>query len=283
MKDILIDKDKIGKSTPIFKGPLGKLLLNTLYKVLGAGIVNDIYDASKQYTGIDFVNDMVKKLDISVNVENLQILDNYKDQSFITVSNHPFGHIDGILAIYVIANKRPDYKVMVNWMLMQIDTMEEFFIAVNPYNKDSKMSTLSSSVSGFKQCLGQIRGGHPLGFFPAGGVSEPHLTETIDNEWKEPVLRLIKKCKAPIVPMFFAGNNSWFYRFLGFIDWRIRTVRLLHEIYNKRGKTITIRLGEPITVEEQNTFSDFKAYGEFLKDRTYVLKKRPNNIPKTVK
>lgn len=168
--------------------------------------------------------------------------------------------------------------MMVNWMLSQIDTMEEHFIGVNPYSKDNKMSEAKSSLGGVKMSLEHLKNGHPLGLFPAGGgVSSPHLTKTEDREWQPTVLKLIKKAKVPIIPMFISGNNSWFYRFLGFIDWRIRTVRLLHEVTNKKGKTITVRFGQPISVEEQSKYTDIKEFGgAFLKAQTYAMKKKPN-------
>jgi putative hemolysin len=135
------------------------------------------------------------------------------------------------------------------------------------------MASLKSSVGGLIKCLEHLREGHPLGFFPAGGVSSSHLTYTKDREWQTPVLKLIKKAKVPVIPMYISGTNSWLYRFLGFIDWRLRMVRLFHEVANKGGKKIYIRLGEPISVEEQSQFDDIKAFGEFLKEKTYALQK----------
>lgn len=274
MKEKLISKDMIRGVHPIFRGRYGDAIMKILFKVTGLNKVNAIYDASKHLTGLEFVDDMLDKLGIIRKYENYEALDNFKEGPFITVSNHPYGHVDGIMAISAVAGKRRDYKMMVNWMLMQIDTMEEHFIGVNPYSKDNKMSEVKSSVSGVKQCLGHLKDGHPLGLFPAGGVSSPHLDRTEDREWQEPVLKLIKKAKVPIVPMFISGNNSWFYRFLGFIDWRIRTVRLLHEVTNKKGKTVYIRFGEPITVEEQSEYEDIKEFGEYLKAQTYAMKKK---------
>ncbi|MDH6307503.1 putative hemolysin [Dysgonomonas sp. PFB1-18] len=276
MKEKLISKDMIRGVHPIFRGRFGNVLTKIVFSVGGLNKVNAIYDASKQYTGLAFVNDMLDKLQIIRKAENYEVLDNFKEGSFITVSNHPYGHVDGIIAISLVAGKRRDYKMMVNWMLSQIDTMDEHFIGVNPYSKDNKMSELKSSIGGVKQCLEHIRDGHPLGLFPAGGVSSPHLDRTEDREWQEPVLKLIKKAKVPVIPMFISGNNSWFYRFLGFIDWRIRTVRLLHEVHNKKGKTITVRFGNPISVEEQSKYTDIKEFGEFLKAQTYAMKKKPN-------
>lgn len=273
MKEKLIDKNEIKKLHPILRGKFGNNIMNALFSLFGVNKVNQIYDNSKHLTGLEFVDDMLDKLQINRVVENYEVLDNFKDTPFITVSNHPYGHVDGIIAISVIANKRRDYKVMVNWMLNQIDTMAEHFIGVNPYSKDSKMSAAKSSIGGVKQCLEHIRAGHPLGLFPAGGVSSNHLTRTEDREWQTPVLKLIQKAKVPIIPMFISGNNSWIYRTLGFINWRIRTGRLLHEVTNKRGKTIYIRLGEPISVEKQAEFKDTETFGEYLKAQTYALKK----------
>jgi putative hemolysin len=273
MKEKLISKDTIRGVHPIFRGRFGDTIIKILFKVTGINKVNAVYDASKHLTGLEFVNDMLDKLGIIRKYENYEVLDNFKEGSFITVSNHPYGHIDGIIAISTVAGKRRDYKMMVNWMLMQIDTMEEHFIGVNPYSKDNKMSEMKSSVGGIKQCLEHLKGGHPLGLFPAGGVSSPHLDRTEDREWQEPVLKLIKKAKVPVIPMFISGNNSWFYRFLGFIDWRVRTVRLLHEVTNKKGKTVSIRFGKPITVEEQSMYEDIKEFGEYLKAQTYAMKK----------
>jgi putative hemolysin len=273
MKEKLIDRNEIKNLHPIFKGAFGDWLIKFFFSFTGANKVNAVYDASKHKNGIGFVNDLLDRQGIIREVHNAGLLDAFQNRPFITVSNHPYGHIDGIIAISVVAGKRNDYKMMVNWMLNRIDTMADHFIGVNPYSKGSKMSTVKSSVGGVKACLEHLKEGHPLGFFPAGGVSSPHLTRTEDREWQTPVLKLIKKAKVPVIPMYISGNNSWLYRFLGFIHWKIRTVRLLHEVTNKKGKTIQIRFGEPITIEEQAQFDDLKSFGEFLKAKTYALKK----------
>jgi len=271
MKDKLISKDEIRSLHPILRGRFGNTLLKMIFSITGMNKINAVYDGSKHQTGVGFVTDLLDRKGVIRIVESYEVLDSFQDQAFITVSNHPFGHIDGIITISVVAAKRKDFKMMVNWMLNRIDTMEENFIGVNPYAKDSKMANVKSSVGGVKLCLEHIREGHPLGFFPAGGVSSSHLTYTKDREWQESVLKLIKKAKVPVIPMYISGTNSWLYRFLGFIDWRVRMVRLLHEVDTKKGKTIHIRFGQPISVEEQSQFDDIKSFGEFLKGKTYEL------------
>ena len=271
MRDYLISKDEIRNLHPILRGRFGNVLVNMIFNITGVPKVNDYYDGSKHLSGVGFVTHSLDRKGIQRIVENDAVLDLFQNQAFITVSNHPFGHIDGIIAISVVAAKREDYKMMVNWMLTRIDTMEENFIGVNPYSKGSKMANVKSSLGGMKQCLEHLKGGHPLGFFPAGGVSSSHLTHTKDREWQIPVLKLIKRAEVPVVPMYISGTNSWLYRFLGFIDWRLRMVRLFHEVANKNGKKIYIRFGEPISVKEQSQFDDIQAFGKFLQAKTYAL------------
>ena len=277
MKEKLISPEDIRNLHPLFRGRFGNLLIQMLFSLTGANKVNAIYDASKHESGLGFVDDMLDNMGIIRKVENEDVLDSLQGAPFITVSNHPYGHIDGIIAISVVARKRNDFKMMVNWMLSRIDTMEEFFIGVNPYSKDHKMSTVKSSVSGVRQCLGHLRDGHPLGLFPAGGVSNSTWKKTEDREWQTSVLRLIQKAKVAVVPMYISGRNSWIYRLLGMIDWRVRMVRLLHETSNKNGKTIYVRFGRPIPVEEQSKYADTKDFGEFLKRKTYDLKDEKND------
>jgi len=271
MKEKLISKDDIRNLHPVLRGRFGNVLVKMIFSITGMNKANKVYDDSKHLTGVEFVIDLLDRQNIIRIVENYDVLDSFQTQPFIVVTNHPFGHIDGIIAISVVAAKRPDFKMMVNWMLNRIDTMAENFIGVNPYSKGSKMANVKSSTGGVKQCMEHLKEGHPMGFCPAGGVSSSHLTYTKDREWQIPVIKLIKKAKIPIIPMYISGTNSWLYRFMGFIDWRLRMVRLLHEITNKKGKKIYIRFGAPISVEEQSQFEDIAAFGEFLKAKTYAL------------
>jgi len=272
MKEKLLGKEEVKALHPIFRGRFGDILIKILFRLVGVHKLNAVYDGSKHLTGLEFETDLLDKLEIKRVLENYEVLDSFKEGPFITVSNHPYGHIDGIMILSILTAKRADFKMMVNWILNKIDTMEEHFIGVNPYS-GNKMAEAKSSVSGVKQCIQHIKEGHPMGFFPAGGISENHLTKTIDREWQPSVLRLIKKARVPVIPIHISGTNSWLFRFLGFIDWKARMLRLLHEVKNKKGKTIHIRFGNPISPEQQDQFSDITEFGEFLKGETYKLKK----------
>lgn len=275
MKEKLISAEEIKSIHPIFRGRFGDILIKMVMSITGLNKVNRVYDTSKQYEGVAFCDHLLKDVGVKVVIENREVLDQFKDQAFITVSNHAYGHIDGITAIDVVGSVRSDYKMMVNFILAMIDTMSMHFIAVNPYQKGTVSN--KSSLDGVKQCIAHVKAGHPLGFFPAGAVSKTKLKglkmTVRDREWQPSVIKLIKGVKVPVVPMYFSGNNSWFFNLLDLVDWRLRSLRLGHEVYNKRGKTIHVRFGEPIMPDEIARHTDLDELGEFLKDKTYALAK----------
>lgn len=275
MKDKLISKEDIEKIHPVFRGLFGGILRRFVMSLTGLNKVNRIYDTSKMYEGVEFCEHLLKDIGVNVVFENREVLSQFEGKPFITVSNHAYGHIDGIIAIDAVGSVRRDYKMMVNFMLGMIDTMAMHFITVNPY-QSGKLAE-KSSLDGIKECIAHLKGGHPLGFFPAGAVSKTHLKGlkmTIkDREWQPSVIKLIKKAKVPVVPMYFSGNNSWFFNFLDLVDWRLRSLRLGHEVYNKKGKTIYLRFGEPIMPEEIAKLTDLKELGNYLQAKTYQLAK----------
>lgn len=275
MKEKLISKEMARGIHPVFRGRFGDLLIKLAFKISGANKLNAVYDGSKHLTGVDFANDVLDKLEIKRIYNNIEVLEQFKDQPFIIVSNHPYGHIDGVMVIAAIGAIRNDFKIMVNWVLKQIDTLEDFFIGVNPFPKDNKMSQAKGSTGGVKQSVEHLQEGHPLGLFPAGGISLPNLKgNVIDDEWKSSTVRLIKNARVPVIPIYISGSNSLFYQILGYISWQIRTIRLLHEVTNKRGKTISISFGEPISPEEQDKYENTKEFGKFLKSQVYKMKKK---------
>jgi putative hemolysin len=266
MKDKLIDKALLQRISPLLANPL---LRKCVMKIAGLDKVNRVYNSAKHLKGTDIEDAMIDGLGITRRVHNIDVLKQFEGQSFITVSNHPYGHIDGIMLIGEVAKVRADYKVMVNWMLGMVDLMQEHFIGVNPY---TAAQVNKSSMQGVKESLQHLIDGHPLGFFPAGSVSKNvGFNRARDRQWQAGVMRLIQKAQVPVIPVFISGKNSWFFNFLDHFHWMIRNIRLCHELDTKQGKTIHLVFGDAILPERQKKFTTAQALGEFLKEETYRL------------
>ena len=275
MKEKLVSNEEIRSLHPIFRGKHGDLFIKIGKKLTAIDAANDVYDKSKHLTGHKFCTDLLNKMGVKRIVKNAEILEEYKDKPFITVSNHPYGHIDGIALIETVASRVEHYKVMVNFILGKIDTMAENFITVFPYKTDQPDS---KSLNGIKESIAHLRKGYPMGFFPAGSNSRLKFVNGVlriyDREWQESVIKLIQKAKVPVIPIHFSGRNSLsFYLTRVIFGWKVQPIRLCHELKNKNNHEMIITIGQPISVEEISKHHDTKELGNFLRDKTYALAK----------
>ena len=270
IKRTVLDYDDIRKMVPFFDGK--KRLVNFLLKFLSVDKVNWIHDHNCDTPGVPFTAGLLKDLNIKLRIDNEERLDNLPEGSFITVSNHPLGALDGIALIKIVGERRPKFKVMVNMVLNYISAMRPNFIAVDALaSSDPKKKAVS--MQGIKAAMMQVRSGEPIGFFPAGAVSKLKRNLHIeDREWQPTIIRLIKQMKVPVVPIYFHTRNSWWFTFLGMLSWQLRTLRLPAEVFRKKNATMHISIGETISVEEIEKFDDLKLLGEYLKQKTFAMR-----------
>lgn len=270
IKRTVLDYDDIRKMVPFFDGK--KRLVNFLLKFLSVDKVNWIHDHNCDTPGVPFTAGLLKDLNIKLRIDNEERLDNLPEGSFITVSNHPLGALDGIALIKIVGERRPKFKVMVNMVLNYISAMRPNFIAVDALaSSDPKKKAVS--MQGIKAAMMQVRSGEPMGFFPAGAVSKLNRSLHIeDREWQPTIIRLIKQMKVPVVPIYFHTRNSWWFTFLGMLSWQLRTLRLPAEVFRKKNATMHISIGETISVEEIEKFDDLKLLGEYLKQKTFAMR-----------
>ena len=268
----LLSIDELEKAAPIFRGAAGNAFGRMLMQILAVDKVNDLYDRNAALTGPDFARAVLKDIGVEYEVIGRERLEKLPDGPFITISNHPYGSIDGVMLVDLFGHIRPDFKVMVNRFLSRIGTLSDNFICVTPVGAERTAPT-GDSIQGIKDSVAHVRGGHPLGLFPSGAVSDLSIKERCirDREWQEPVIRLIRKLNVPVVPVHFLDRNSDFYYSLGLIDWRVRLLRLPGEVFNKRGKRTRIAIGEIITPEVQKEFDDIGDFRDFLRNKVYNL------------
>lgn len=271
IKPMVLDYNDVCKIAPFFKGK--EKLVNRVFHWLAVDKTNDYHKRNMHLSGPDFSHRMFEELGAPVTIRNEQVLDSLPDGPFITVSNHPYGALDGMSLIDIVGHHRPDFKVMVNLILNNIGALRPNFIAVDALASDDPEKR-AVSVKGITDAMRHVRQGHPLGFFPAGAVSKLTWGLRIqDREWQPSVVRIIQKLKVPVVPIYFHGHNSWIFTALGMIDWRLRTLRLPTEVFNKKGYDFRVSIGDIITPETMAQYSTPEELGAFLKQQTYNLKK----------
>lgn len=270
VKRMVLDYDDIRAMAPFFDGK--PRLVNWCMRFLSMDKVNWLHDHNCDVQGVPFVQGMLNDLDISIEFKNGSALERLPEGGFITVSNHPFGALDGIMLIKIIGEYRPDFKVMVNMVLNYIAAMRPNFVSVDAFASDDPKKR-AESVRGLVTAMRHVKEGHPLGLFPAGAVSKFTSSLRIqDRKWQPTITRLVKKLKVPVVPIYFHGHNSVLFNLLGMIDWRLRTLRLPSEVFRRKGHTFRVSIGDPITPGEQERYATAEELGAFLRARTYAMK-----------
>ena len=134
IKRTVLDYNDITQKVPWFKGK--EKLVNRLLRFLSVDKVNWLHDHNCDTPGPEFSAGLLRDLEIKLQIDNEQQLENLPKGAFITVSNHPFGALDGISLIHIIASRRPKFKVMVNMVLNYITAMRPNFIAVDAFASD---------------------------------------------------------------------------------------------------------------------------------------------------
>ena len=273
-KTTVLEVDELQKLLGI-KGWLGRRIASAAYRMLELEKVNRVHEKFHESTGAEFSAHVLEDVGIRYEVPPEQLDRIPWEGGFITVSNHHYGSLDGMILSAVVGSRRPDYKILTTFFLSLIPSLKDSFIGVDNFSSGG-----AKSISGIRAALGHIGDQHPLGLFPAGevgtwqkgknksSVTDERIVE--DIPWAENIAKLIKKSGFPVIPIYFEGGNSKSFHILGKIHPRLRTARLIHEVFNKPGQVIRVRIGQPIAVADIAAM-DIPTLGKFLRSRTYAL------------
>lgn len=234
--------------------------------------VNALYDRCLPETGPAFAGALLKDVGVDYLVGGFSHLEALSEGPFITISNHPYGHLDGMITVDLIGHARPGFRLMVNKVLAHIKAMAVSFVEVDP-TLGERLAATQKSVGGVREALSTLMAGEPLGIFPSGAVSDLSVREGFkirDRQWQEAALKLIRKAAVPVLPLRFFDRNSLLFYCLGLIDYRIRLVRLCHEVFNKRNRTVRVGIGPVIAPEEFGNMS-LEELSAFLRGRVYGM------------
>lgn len=185
------------------------------------------------------------------------------------VANHPYGAIDGLALVHVLCKVRPDLKVMANFLLQQLEPLRGRFIGVNPFEQLAS----TSSFQGMRQAMEHVKDGNAMAVFPAGEVSSwrTELKAVADPRWKPSAIKLVQHADVPVMPVWFDGANSVIFQMLGMIHPNLRTLALPGEMMRMRGRTVRMRIGNPILQKDIAAFSSVDKLSRFLRAKTYAL------------
>ncbi len=264
----IVSKQDIIKITQLGKFPLPGLA-SFLMELMKIPHLNKAFDRVKHLEGIDFINEIFEILNITIDVDQAELKHIPAEGAFIALSNHPYGGIEGLALLKVMYEKRPDVKLMANFLLKRIANINKFIVPVNPF--DTK--EFGSNVGGLRSSLKVLNDNSPLIIFPAGEVSSfhPGSFQLTDRVWHPVVGKLITKANVPVLPVYFHGNNGLMFNLLGLIHPNLRTARLPTELLNKTGHILKLRIGKAIIPRNTAYNNQPGKLLAYYRARTYIL------------
>ncbi|MDC0380679.1 lysophospholipid acyltransferase family protein [Flavobacteriaceae bacterium] len=266
----IITSKEVAKAINLDKyGFIGTFFGWIILKILKISTINKIYNRNKHLSNLEFLDALLKEFKIRFEIPEEDLKRLPKDGAYITVSNHPLGGVDGILLLKLMIEQRSDFKIIANFLLHKIEPLIPYIMPVNPFEnrKDVK-----SSITGFKNALLHLKEGHPLGIFPAGEVSTYRDGKLlVDKPWEAAAMKLAKKAKVPIVPIYFHAKNSPLFYRLSKISDTLRTAKLPSELLTQKNRVIKVRIGRPISVKDQEQHETLEEFSDFIRKKTYML------------
>lgn len=274
--DILSIED-LGEMVPFFRTGVGRGVGRRLMRILGINSLNRLNADLCHLSGPEYAGAALRHplVDVTYRVHGEENLELMREGQFLTVSNHPFGGIDGLILVDIVGHIRPDYKVLVNSVLSHISSLEQMWVPVVP-NRESNPRYVhdpSVNVKSLRALAREFQDGYPFGLFPAGGVGRFSLRRglPVESPWKNSSLRILRRASRPIFPIMFDGHNSWLFYYMKNHIPVVSDLMLPREILNKKGEVIDVYVGKPILPSETEQLTDLRSYGTYLIERSMSL------------
>jgi 1-acyl-sn-glycerol-3-phosphate acyltransferase len=238
-----------------------------LEKIVHQQDINDFLAVHGEKTGIDFARAAIDDFNVTVTLKGEKNLP--RQGKYIFTANHPWGGFDGIMLMEVMARYYPDFKFLVNDILMNITNLHPLFIPVNKHGKQGTESARDLDEA--------FRSDTQIVTFPSGFVSRYIGGQVMDLPWKKNFITKAVHYQRDVIPVYFNGTNSrFFYRlyrirkFLG-LKANLEMFYLVNETYKHRNKSLTITFGKPVA---WNTFDGSRTpqqWAKWVKEQVYAL------------
>ncbi len=248
---------------------LPKFIMRYLKRIIHQDTLNKFIESAQDKLGPDFAHAYLEFGGIKVTLRGEENLPALGDERVIFAGNHPLGGLDGIALIDCLGHRYPDFKLMVNDILMHILNLRPVFLPINKHGGQARDAA--------RKIQEAHAGDGPIFTFPAGLVSRRKKGKIQDLKWGKNVISNAVRYQRDIIPVHISGRNSDF--FYGLANWRkrlgikanIEMLYLVDEVWKNHHTAFTITIGKPVSYK---TFTKEKTREEWasdIKTKVYAL------------
>lgn len=246
---------------------LKKSLFKIAKKIVHEDSINQFLSQNAHLKGFEFVDAVLDHFDFDYTVSSSDLQNIPTSGKVVIIANHPLGGLDALCLLRLISTVRKDVKIVANDFLAGFEALNSLIITIDNYK-------LKQSKSDIKKIYESLKNEEAVIIFPAGEVSRATPKGIKDPIWNKGFLNFAKTSNAPILPIFLDAKNSKTFYTISIINKTFSTLLLSHEMFNKKSKRISIKVGQIIPNENITPKGiDKKFLLSLYRKHLYALKK----------
>lgn len=193
------------------------------------------------------------------------------DGPLVLVANHPFGAIDSLCLIDLMAQLRPGrWKIFANAILRSVLPLQPHRIEVDALGLTHGAQRLNRSA--LKHALAFLKSGGCVGLFPGRRVAhfDASLQAVVDQSWSDHALKLAARTGASLACLHIPGQNSPEFLKIPLQQVRRRSLRLCREVIDAPPRELQLSLATLLTPNEVNRWTSLPQGGDRLRAHCFL-------------
>lgn len=189
----------------------------------------------------------------------------------VVVANHPYGILDGFMMGHILAERRPEFRILANSVFCRAEALERVIL---PISFDTTRAAQEINLRSRAEAQAHLAQGGAIGVFPGGTVSTAArpFAHPMDPDWRTFTAKLVVRTGATVVPLYFEGHNSRLFQLASHLHQTLRLALLVKEFRARISRPVRVAVGEPLPPDALMRFrQDPKGMMDFLRRATYDL------------
>ncbi len=220
----------------------------------------------------DFIwNDLLTLINLNVSVSgDAWPPEHLPEGPLVMIANHPYGIGDGLAVLALAEQLNRPFRILINNELLKVPEVRPFSL---PIDFEETRAALKTNMATRKEALRLLKQGTTIIVFPGGGVATAArpFGRAEELPWKTFTARMIRSSRATVLPLYFAGQNSWLFHLVSRYSLTLRLSLLVREFRRILGSAISARVGKPIPYETLSGFDGQKEIMDYLQAKVLEM------------